>query len=220
MGLKKISKILEADLKELSYYYPKLKLEWNSGINLWGLVGLLDICDTAGEYWDSFEIIVHIPSQYPFGVPAVIEKSEIIPREPDRHIAEDGNCCLDIEHRLSYESKKGLKLLRFMQNWVYPYFANQLYFTENGKFAGEEYKHGVHGALQFYFETLMIADSKLVIKILKSILTNNLPGRNDNCICGETKKFKNCHLTSIQYLQAIDKDLLTKDISRFKAYSS
>ena len=100
MPIKKISKILEADLKELSYYYPKLRLEWNSSIKLWALVGQLDICDTAGEYWDSFEIIVYIPSQYPFGVPAVIEKSQIIHREPDRHIAQDGNCCLDIAHRL------------------------------------------------------------------------------------------------------------------------
>lgn len=212
----KTRKILEQDIKKVSEFFPKLKLVWASKFSTWSLDGELDICDINGEYWSTFEIIVYIPKSYPNGIPLVEEKSNLIPREIDRHISEEGYCCLDVTHKLSYKALTGIYLLEFLQNSVYPYFANQLYYNKNEHFAGAEYKHNFDGVIQFYDESLNVKDAKSAILILEGIILNNIPGRNDNCLCGSNKKMKQCHIKTIDFLKSLDKKLLEDDLARFK----
>lgn len=211
----KASKLLEKDAKEVVERFPKLKLIYNSQHEMWLLEGELDICDKKGDYWETFKIAIIISKNYPYDIPIVLERSKIIPREKDRHISKEGICCLDIEHRLLQMSRRGIRLSDFVTNKVYPYFANQLYYNEKGHYAGEEYAHHFEGVKQFYAESLDIPEAKDAILFLERVISNQLPGRNDDCICGK-KKFKHCHLESVEFLKSLGMDRLQKDIEGFK----
>lgn len=213
-------KLLKEDLVETENRFPKLKFNLLSGDKIGVLEGQLDICDTTGDYWDTFTIAILIPNSYPFCVPIVIERSSIIPRQIDRHISEEGVCCLDIEHRLLYLAKKGIRLSDFIATKVYPYLANQLYFREKGCYAGEEYAHFFEGIKQFYAEDLGLSDPINALCFLQLILTNCLPGRNEKCPCGSQTKYKNCHSSSIDLLRLVGKERLKKDVEGFIALTT
>lgn len=211
----KRGKLFEIDFQKVPELFPKLKAIWNSKNQCWVIKGYLDICDTKGVYWDTFNILIIIPESYPFCVPRVFEISKNIPRDEDWHISKEGLCCLDIDHRMMLLGSKGINIADFIASLIYPFFANQLYRINIGSYAAGEYKHGFEGVLQFYAEQLNIKNAGTAIKILDGILSRNLPSRNHTCLCGE-KKYKKCHLISTEFLLQIPKERLTKDLEEFK----
>lgn len=209
-------KLLEKDVREVVERFPKLKFLYCPKRKTWLLEGNVDICDKAGCYWDTFNLLIVIPNNYPHGIPIVIERSQIIPRDLNRHISNEGVCCLDIEHSLLKRARRGIHLVDFIVDKIYPYLANQLFFNENKHYAGSEYKHHFEGVRQFYTETLHLSDAKVVIAVLEEVIVNNLPGRNDDCICGKKEKFKRCHFESAEFLKSLGKERLQKDIQGFR----
>jgi hypothetical protein len=210
-----LPKLLETDLNKAFEIFPKLKPFWSAEVGIWFLKGELDICDNAGDYWGTYAITILIPKNYPFCVPLVQEDSKKIPREDYRHIAKNGYCCLDIAHRLLYISRNGISIVDFIRQKVYPYFANQLYYDKHGCYAGDEYAHDFAGVKQFYRESLGLLDNNSAIAILKSILSKKTPGRNEPCPCKSEKKFKRCHLESVEFLLALGRERLLKDWEEF-----
>jgi len=206
----------EKDFQIANVLFPKLNCVWNSKNNFWAIYGELDICDQEGDYWNTFKIVVYVPKTYPYCIPLVKEKSEIVDREDDWHINEEGLCCVDIIHNLLFQQRKGINISDFLKFKVYPYFANQVYKKNFGTYAAGEYMHHFNGIKQFYVEDLRIGDVHLAIKILKMILNNRLPGRNDECPCGGGK-FKNCHWSSIDFLKSISKEQLRSDLVEFSS---
>lgn len=211
-----LSKLLETDLKEVSEIFPKLKYFWNAKSETWFLKGELDICDDAANYWGTYEITILIPRGYPFCIPLVKEDSTKIPREDYRHISKEGYCCLDIEHNLLHMSRKGILVVDFIRQKVYPYFANQLYYDKHGYYAGEEYAHHFAGVKQFYMESLGLIDNNSTIAILNFSLSKPHRERNAKCPCGSQKKFKYCHLESVVFLSTLGRERLLKDLEFFK----
>ncbi|MEM8969918.1 MAG: SEC-C metal-binding domain-containing protein [Bacteroidota bacterium] len=208
----------EKDIAEALGQFPKLSKHFDSSTNTWLLAGDLDICDSQGEYWNTFNILILIPNTYPYCVPQVIEKSTLIPRDTNRHISEEGICCLDMDHKLLHMASRGIRLVDFIVEKVYPFFANQLYYDENKekKYAGEEYEHHFAGVRQFYAEDLNIADVHLAVKVIEMVLANSIPGRNDRCICESGQKFKWCHAEAFALLKTLPTDRLKKDLYSFK----
>jgi hypothetical protein len=205
---------LSKDIKEVNNAFPKLNyFDKSEGIFF---KGELDICDTKGNYWDTFTIGITIPKNYPFGVPLLFEISNIIPREDDRHIDKNGLCCVDIEHELLYLSRQGIRIIDFIRDKVYPFFANQLYFKEEGKYSNGEYKHRFEGIVQFYNERLNITDNKEAIKILQTLLEGKNHSRNELCFCGSEKKLKHCHLESVIFLKTLGNKCLIRDLEEFE----
>ena len=139
-----------------------------------------------------------------------------IDRNEDWHISEKGFCCLDIDHELEYAAKRGINIITFYQKKIYPFFANSLYKMKNGNYANEEYKHHFDGIIQFYDEKLKLKDVSVIVKILTSVKNNNIPGRNQFCVCGKDVKFKYCHLSTIDFLKSLSKDRIKKDLVGFK----
>jgi len=81
----------ERDFGEVANRFPKLTYGWVQTAKMWMITGELDICDTEGVYWDTFMIVIFIPRAYPYCVPIVMEKSNLIPRDIAWHISpEDG----------------------------------------------------------------------------------------------------------------------------------
>ena len=72
--------------------YPKLKSGWSAEHKMWIIKGDLDICDSEGEFWDTFNIAILVPKGYPYIIPVVVEVSKLIPRDIDWHISSEGVC--------------------------------------------------------------------------------------------------------------------------------
>jgi hypothetical protein len=206
--------ILERDFKRVNHIFPKLILKEKGEGNMWIITGDIDICDSVGDFWKTFSIAIFIPDSYPYCAPILQETSKHIKRNEDWHISDDGTCCIDIEHKLLLYAKRGFNIFEFIKNKVYTYFANQIYKTESGDYAAGEYKHYFDGIKQFYSEELEIKSEKLALNILQKILSKKLPGRNEPCICGK-KKFKYCHLKSVQLLQSLPIKRLKEDFVEY-----
>ncbi|MGB3777111.1 MAG: SEC-C metal-binding domain-containing protein [Tunicatimonas sp.] len=208
---------IQKDINEAVERFPKLMQRFDEKANAWLLEGDLDICDSMGEYWDTFSILIFIPGNYPHCVPKVIEKSKLIPREINRHISEDGVCCLDMDHKLLHMASRGIHLASFISEQVYPFFANQLYrdHSQDKNYASKEYNHNFKGVQQFYAEDLKIATAGLAVKVIERVLVNNIPGRNALCFCGSERKFKRCHTETIAFLRTLPADRLIKDLDGF-----
>jgi hypothetical protein len=145
----------------------------------------------------------------------VQETSLKIIRSEDRHIDELGICCLDINHKLLAMKMKGVNLLEFTKNKIYPFFANQVYFDQTGKYATGDYLHQFDGIKQFYIEELNIPTKVEAISILEFILSRQKLGRNDLCFCG-AKKFKDCHIEIVEFLKSVGENQLRLDLAGFK----
>lgn len=212
-------KQFEADYQYACDQFPKLRRYfWNEELKFWVIDGELDICDTRGEYWDTFDIKIVVPNTYPYCVPYVLETGQKIPREDDRHISKEGICCLDIEHRLLHMSRRGIRLADFITDKVYPYFANQIYYESEKHYSSGEYRHHFGGVKQFYEEDLQITSTEEVVLILNHILNEKELERNDPCFCGKDK-YKRCHLDTVKFLKSVGKEQLKLDLSKFQKNS-
>ncbi|WP_372935028.1 hypothetical protein [Mariniphaga sediminis] len=199
----------ERDFERATHIFPKLKYRKVSKANMWVVSGEIDICDKVGCFWETFSVAIYVPISYPYCKPTVREISNIIPRSENWHINDNGECCVDIEHNLLIYKKRGFNILDFIKNKVYPYFANQVFKEKSGEYAAGEYQHYFDGIRQFYREKLNIKSD-----ILQKLITNKLPSRNELCICGK-KKYKYCHLKSIEFLRSLPLERLKKDMDEF-----
>lgn len=207
---------LDKDITSFLNTYPKFKYYERQKKKCSIIKGEIDICDVDGNYWNSFKIEIYIEKlKYPYCVPIIKETSRKIKRDDEWHISKDGFCCLDIDHELEYMSKSGIKIISFYQEKVYPFFTNALYKMKNGSYANEEYKHHFDGVVQFYYQKLKLKDVSIIKKILTSVLNNDIPGRNQYCVCGEEIKIKNCHLSTINFLKSLSKERIRKDMDGF-----
>jgi hypothetical protein len=181
------------------------------------LEGKIDIIDIHGNYWDSYEIRIKVPiTKYPNIIPEVYETSTKIKRENDWHISTDGTCCLDITHQLILLKNKGIDLISFYQNKIYPFFANHQYKLKKGNYANGDYPHEFEGIQYFYAESLKLTDTDLIIKILKQIITKRLPKKEAVCLCGQSK-FKHCHLPTVTKLILFGQQQLKLDLLLFES---
>ena len=206
---------LSEELSIIEDRFPKLRAIVSKTGRLEKLIGELDICDDEGIYWDTFEIEIVVPKKFPYAIPKVFELSGKILRVNDRHISENGLCCLDMEHELLRIASQGVSLCDFIVDKVYTFFANQLFFDKMGKYANGEYPHGFEGVQYFYSKKLNLNDPVVIIRFLNLILKNQVPGRNDCCPCQSGRKFKTCHLKSLEYLKSISPHRLKEDLKGF-----
>lgn len=210
--------LFEKDFALISSLYPKLRFSWNEKSKQWHVSGELDICDSTGLYWGTFDILIILESPYPVEVPLVFEISHIIPRIESWHISELGECCVDIPHNLKLVFQRGMRLPCFMKEKVYPYFANQLHRLTHHSYAGQEYGHRFEGVIQYYKDELNLDNPTLAMTFIKIILEKKIPGRNSTCLCNGGKKTKNCHLSSIETLKDLGEDILRKDLLDFEQW--
>lgn len=208
---KKLSKDFEAFLD----MYPIFFLVEETDGTL-TLDATIDIIDVDGNYWDNYDIRIKVPiPKYPNIIPEVYEISKKIKRENDWHIAADGACCLDITHQLLLLKNKGIDLISFYQNKIYPFFANHQYKLKTGNYANGDYPHEFDGIKYFYAENLKLNETDLIIKILRQITTKKLPKKEAVCICGQSK-FKHCHLPTVTKLILFGQQQLKLDMAFFE----
>jgi hypothetical protein len=209
---------LDRDIKQFLELYPNFTYDIRHEKQCSVIKGDIDVCGLDNDYWESYSTEIFIDKgKYPYTIPFVKENSKRIKRIPDNHISEDGFCCLDIDHELEFLSKRGINIKSFYQEKIYPYFVNTQFKKESGNYSNGEYKHQFKGVVQFYNERLNLTSKHLILRILRAIEKNNLPGRNEKpCICGKERKVKNCHLPQIEFLKTLSKKRILNDIDGFE----
>ena len=208
---------IENDIKKFIEKYPKFSIVEFDNLSFIKLQGVVDIVDLSGIYWDSYQVsILLLKKGYPHIIPSVYEVSEKIKREDDWHISKDGECCLDITHKLILLQNRGIDPISFFQNKIYPFFANHTYKLKTGDYANGDYPHQFDGIKYFYQNDLGLTDANFIIQLLTYITTNKLPKRNDVCICNQ-KKFKHCHLPIVEKIVAFGLERLLEDLAFFKS---
>lgn len=208
-------KVFITDVRELQSKFPKLSYKIDAKTGSASILGEIDIFDSVGTYWESFDILIRVGKNYPYEIPQVFERSTRIERNEKRHISKDGQCCIDLDHKFLIQVQGGIRLTEFLTKKVYPYFANQLFYNEKGYYANGEWDHNFNGVREFYKKDLDISDNKLAIKLIELILSNKIPNRNEPCICGRGK-FKNCHLRALEQLKLVGNKRLNEDLIEFK----
>ena len=192
--------------------FPNLSVIINEG-NWIVLEGILDI--TAQ---DSFQVKIEYDTtngQFP----KLFELGNKIPKKLTRHIyTQDNSCCITVPEMQAILLNQGLTLLDFIEKHAIPYFANQLYYEENGVYANGEYSHGSKGIIEFYQDILKTKDKILILKIIKHIFDGNLPSTKQNCLCKKGKKFRDCHQKAVLLLSNISKQKLFIDYKQIENY--
>lgn len=204
---------LDKDLKEVVKIFPKLKLFEKDKKK--SVSGEIDIFDAAGSYVNSFDISVTVPRNYPHGFPLLFETGNKFEHIPDRHINEDGSCCVCSLQESDLIGQRGITIKDFFLKYVIPYLANQLYFDSEEEWANGDYEHGVEGILQFYKELFKIDNIEEVIRLLSFFNTKKI-NRNDDCFCGKKEKLKRCHLQTYTIIKDLSKRRIEYDILALK----
>ena len=207
---------LDKDISKVLEMFPKLTLlEENKEKSL---VGEIDIFDALGNYVNSYNTKIVIPKNYPYGFPILFETSNKFSHIPDRHISEDGSCCVCSLQESDLVSQKGITIKDFFLRYVIPYLANQLYFNSEEEWANGDYEHGADGILQYYKELFGINDIDEVITLL-SFFNAKKMNRNDNCFCKSKNKLKKCHLEVYNIIKDLSKTRIETDLLYLKYLS-
>jgi hypothetical protein len=204
---------LDKDLNEVLEMFPKLKLLEKDKKK--SVCGEIAIFDAAGNYVNSFDIKVAVPRNYPHGFPLLFETGNKFEHIPDRHISEDGSCCVCSLQESDLVSQKGITIKDFFLRYVIPYLANQLYFDSEEEWANGDYEHGADGILQFYRELFKMDDIEQVISLLSFFNTKKM-NRNDDCFCGQKVKLKRCHMQTYNVIKDLSKSQIEYDIRSLK----
>lgn len=203
------------DFEEVIHRFPKLqKFALESGDEIFE--GDIDIFDHQGNYWNTYNIRIVVPPEYPRGVPELQEVSQLVERVIDRHIDKDGWCCVGVSHELLIRAHRDFRIIDFLNEYAYPYLANQSYFMVEGHFAGFEYKHGFAGVVQFYQKLFKTLDHELICKFIDGFLHARLPKYSGLCWCESGRKYRKCHLLVINELKKIPKNRLVSDLRNFR----
>ncbi|EGV44807.1 hypothetical protein BZARG_196 [Bizionia argentinensis JUB59] len=209
--------ILERDIDKFCEVYPSFKYFKNFNKKFCYLIGDLDVCDLKGNYYQTFKIKIYLnKDEYPYSIPKIQEITKNIKRIDDNHIDDDGYCCLDIEHILEKDSRRGIKLIDFYRNKIYPFFTNYIFKKETGTYANGEYAHFFDGVVEYYIEELGIDNLNIITTIIYSVASNTIPSRNELCLCGSDLKIKQCHLRKIESLKSLSKNRLVSDLINFE----
>jgi len=206
-----------SDVEKINELFPKLNLI-KSENSLPFFEGKIDICDQQGLYWNTFEVKVTVPTDYPFGVPRMQEVGNQIERIDDRHIDSDGWCCVAIPHVLEIRANRGFKIIEYLKEFGYPFLVNQVFFQVEGRYAGFEYKHGFAGVIQYYQQLLQIADNTVIARFLRGYINGQLPRYLDRCWCGSNRSYRKCHLVAINRLKSLNKKRISFDLIQFEQY--
>lgn len=181
------------------------------------LEGKISILDRNDKLWGQFEIVILVNEKnYPYTIPIVIEKTEIIKRDWDFHISKEGECCLDIPHKLLKIKKRGIVLEEFYREVIYPFFANYHYKVATDNYANGEYEHHFKGIAQFYREEYGLKDYEDIIALLETTIYGIKHQPNKQCpLCGGPK-YKKCCRKKVYSLRAYGLYRLECDLALFR----
>jgi hypothetical protein len=161
----------------------------------------------------AFDIEIKLPDDYPNSLPEVKELGGKIPIVNDRHVNDDGTCCLTVPAKMFQDLGKSYSIIDFIDKFVVPFFANQVHYEINGAWANGDYHHGKQGIFEYYAESLEVKSPKTIADLMK-ITLQPFPKLSQKCPCKSGKRLKKCHLKGIIFLKQIPLIQLTSDYKK------
>jgi hypothetical protein len=179
------------------------------------LRGPLKIADLA-----TFEIEIIFPDDYPASFPEVNESSNKIPVSSDRHINGDGTCCLSVPAMMHTQLGQKYSIVEFIQKFVEPFLANQLYFEIHGTWKNGDYSHGDRGILECYEDLLKIKGLRRIVSMMHVAL-QTFPKIRKKCPCGSGKPLRKCHFNEFVTIKtSIPRSILESDYRNLVSHLS
>lgn len=203
-------KIYESQLLDACRVYRHLRIKVKEGKRY--LIGSIDVYNIDKIFVGSFLVEIHWTEGFPYRFPTLYEVGGDIPNDPDFHKYSDNSCCLTVEPDEIEKCGQGITILRFIDQNVLPYLANQIYRKTEGHYI-DEYPHGSRGLIRYYTELMGTSESNKWTEYLEYAFGKkhlNI-GRNDTCICGNGKKFKKCHYKVFERLRVIGLDNIIRN---------
>lgn len=190
--------------------FPKLHLPTKIG-ETWEINGCIDVIDDEGCYWDTYDIKIVVPPQFPDELFELYETGDKIPKEADWH--NSTTCCLSTPAIMFSEMRGNVTLLNWLEKFAHPFLANHVYKVRTGHYANDEFEHGDIGIVQGYFKLFNTTNKNEVIERLALMVGTKKLGRNDKCFCGSNEKYKRCFLIDYDgHLLGIPISQLQKDL--------
>ncbi|MDE2441422.1 MAG: hypothetical protein KGP14_10385, partial [Betaproteobacteria bacterium] len=146
-----------------------------------------------------FSIRLEVSRRYPNLEPKVFEVDGRIPRNPDHHINDDGDCCVTVwEHWLATAADRSIG--SFINGPLNEYFLSQFWFEKTGKWPFGERPHGTAGMEEAYADALGIANRREALIYHLRLLSQEWPKGHWVCPCGSGQIVRQCHRDDLMSL--------------------
>lgn len=142
---------------------------------------------------ETYEVLIRFPEEYPYLFPKVIEISEKIPKEMDRHVKPDETLCFCVPQEEWILCANGITLTWFLDEVLNAHLCKEFVREKTGNYPTGERSHGKDGIWEYYYEVFETTEKEIVLYQLELILSHLPIGRNAPCYCNSGKIFKACH---------------------------
>jgi hypothetical protein len=174
--------------------FTELKHEIRDGVAV--IVGTIPLVTGPSGVTHRIALEIRFPPTYPREEPAVYDIAHRFKAHEgrllaDRHLAEDGSCCLWLRSRSEWDARNPDALAHFLRQ-VVAFFERQLIYDVLRRWPGPEYSHGDEGYAQDVRETLQ--EEPGMIALYEAILRGEpKPRRRSPCPCGDGRPYVSCH---------------------------
>ena len=177
------------------------------------------IANPAGPI-SEFDIEMVLSERFPSREPQVFEVGGRIPRVADRHVNEDGDCCITVwENWLVCADDHSFAA--FMAGPVNEFFLGQYWFEKTGKWPFGERAHGTKGLEEAYADALSIPNKKKDLIYHLRLLSKDWPKGHWLCPCGSGKLLRHCHRDEMMALhRRVPPRIAKRMLRRLKFYSN
>lgn len=183
------------------YGFAELAHEFHGGNVV--LTGVIPIVTGASGITHRIATEVRFPNTYPRDEPSAFDIARRFTALPgktlaDRHLNEEGWCCLWLSSRSEWDARDPDALVRFLRQ-LGAFFERQLIYDVIKRWPGREFAHGDAGYVQDVRETLQ--EQLDIILLYEDILRGrSKPRRQEACPCGSGERFVVCHKTVFDHL--------------------
>lgn len=188
--------------------------------------------DGGQRIQDKYQIEIALKTSEHSNLPQVYERNDRIKlvasaksrKLEDLHINPNGAACLCLNTKEKEHLPNGFNIPDFFHNLVIPFFYGQSCFEKNGVWPSEQYGHGIAGLLEGFFERKDVPKKEVESfidylkprqewQLIQKILTSKKRVKGHYpCICGSSKKFRNCHKDALQGLWKLKQVIAELDI--------
>lgn len=160
----------------------------------WEIAGHIDIIDDEDSYWDTFEVKILIPENFPEELFKLHETGNRIPKTLEWH--NNISCCLSTNAIIYHILGEDISLLNWLVRFGHPFLANYILKTKTMEYANGEFAHYTPGIVEGYQKLFNLHGNAEVVEKLSILCSVLRRGRNKPCFCGSGRKFKTCYLKS------------------------
>lgn len=219
----------EMEVAEIKKHFPDLELV-EEGI--WR--GTIKFFHVYHDYRiaDEYEVEISVPADFPDTLARMSEiggKTEAIAAKYQITDLRDlhknpgvGTACLCVKQEEHVKVPPGSSLVDFINELVIPYLYGLSYYDEQGKWPWSDYGHGFRGVIEFYGESSIPQDKKLVNGLVcmlffeadKNPYIEQLSNLNPDapCICGKSLTITACHPNLLLGLERFRADIDRHDL--------